>query len=119
MGTLWCLQLPRLLLLLHWGPAALSLCCLLTAVLTCHRRLVSCQAEPEAVGGYTPADYITFSEDPSRQCHHNAEVLVDAPLDLCYSLWHDWTKLLDFLDLVGQVGGVIQGSSCAVCAGGS
>jgi hypothetical protein len=65
---------------------------------------VRCQAEPEPVGGYTPADYISFSQDDNKQCHHNAEVLVDAPLDVCYSMWSDWTKLLDFLDLVGQVG---------------
>jgi hypothetical protein len=73
---------------------------------------VRCQAEPEPIGGYTPADYISFSKDDDKQCHHNAEVLVDAPFDVCYSMWSDWTKLLDFLDLVGQVGmGALLGSS--------
>jgi uncharacterized membrane protein len=46
---------------------------------------------------------VTFSDDPDQQCHHTAEVVVDAPADAAYSLWGDWTKLLDFLDLVGQV----------------
>lgn len=67
------------------------------------RRLPTCFAQPE-VGGYTPADYISFSKDDNKQCHHNAAVIVDAPLDVCYSLWSDWTKLLEFLDLVGQIG---------------
>lgn len=55
------------------------------------------------IGGYTPASYISFSEDPQRVCHHHAEVVVDAPIDACYSLWADWPKLIDFLDLIGQV----------------
>lgn len=63
-----------------------------------------CRAEPEPVSGYTPADFISFSSDDNKQCHHNAETVVDAPLDLAYSLWSDWTKQLEFLDLVGQVG---------------
>lgn len=61
--------------------------------------------EPEPVSGFTPADYISFSTDEHKQCHHNAEVWVDAPIDVCYAKWSEWNRLLDFLDLVGQVRG--------------
>ncbi len=62
-----------------------------------------CRAEPEPVSGYTPADFITYSEDKQQQCHHNADIMVDAPLEQCYAAWSDWTKLLDTFDLIGQV----------------
>lgn len=77
------------------------------------RPSVSCRAEPEPdssytepepVSGFTPADYISFSTDENKQCHHNAEVWVDAPIDVCYAKWSEWNKLLDFLDLIGQIG---------------
>lgn len=45
---------------------------------------------------------MTWSDDPTRLCHHHAEVLVDAPLDVCYGLWADWKKIIDFMDLVQQ-----------------
>jgi hypothetical protein len=70
-----------------------------------YARHVRCQAEMEAsdIGGYTPADYITFCDEPDLQCHHKAEVLVDAPADVCFALWSDWSRLVDFMDLIGQV----------------
>jgi uncharacterized membrane protein len=55
------------------------------------------------IGGYTPASYISFSQDPSKQCHHRAEVVVDAPIDACFAMWSDWTQLVEFMDLIGQV----------------
>lgn len=67
------------------------------------RSLQPCSAVDRDIGGYTPSDYITWSEDPKQQCHHHAEVVVDAPVDTCFSLWMDWSKIIDFLDLVGQV----------------
>lgn len=76
-----------------------------TCAVWCCRPSVRCSAESEAASGYTPADYISYSTDENKQCHHNAEVWVDAPFDVCYSRWHDWTKLLNYLDLVGQVRG--------------
>lgn len=45
---------------------------------------------------------MTWSDDPTRQCHHHVEVLVDAPLDVCFGIWLDWKKLINFLDLVQQ-----------------
>jgi uncharacterized membrane protein len=30
-------------------------------------------------------------------------VVVDAPIDACFAMWSDWTKLVDFMDLIGQV----------------
>lgn len=68
--------------------------------------------EPEPVSGFTPADYISFSTDEHKQCHHNAEVWVDAPIDVCYAKWIEWNKLLDFLDLIGQVRGGGRPRAC-------
>ena len=31
------------------------------------------------ISGYTPSDYITYSDDPGHACAHDAEVVVDAP----------------------------------------
>jgi len=58
-----------------------------------------------AISGYTPADYITFSEQPEHACVHVVEAVVNAPADVCFALWDDWQRLVDFLDLVGQVRG--------------
>ncbi|WIA20940.1 hypothetical protein OEZ85_005281 [Tetradesmus obliquus] len=69
-----------------------------------HRSLPTCQAGEQDIGGYTPASYISFSEDPSKQCHHRAEVVVDAPIEACFAMWSDWSKLVDFMDLIGQIG---------------
>ena len=33
---------------------------------------------------------------------------VQAPVNVCYQLWNDWTRLVDFLDLVAQVGDCLQ-----------
>ena len=55
------------------------------------------------ISGYTPADYITYSEDPEQACVHAAEVVVDAPLDVAFAWWDDWQRLVDFMDLIGQV----------------
>lgn len=97
------------------APAGRLLTLFCALITRCCRPSVSCGAEPEPVSGYTPADYISFSNDENKQCHHNAEVWVDAPLDTCYSLWSDWTKLLDFLDLIGQVGaGFVRASGKGV-----
>jgi hypothetical protein len=46
---------------------------------------------------------VTFSDAPDKQCHHSAEVVADAPVAACYALWSEWSTLLEFLDLVGQV----------------
>lgn len=73
------------------------------AVVGACRVLQPCRAVDRDIGGYTPSDYITWSDDPKQQCHHQAEVVVDAPVGACFSLWMDWTKIIDFLDLIGQV----------------
>lgn len=103
----WTVGWPAVQQVVTWDVSALHCCC---------RPLVSCSAEPEPVSGYTPADYISFSTDENKQCHHNAEVWVEAPLETCYSLWSSWTKLLDFLDLVGQVRTQLGAAQLLLCA---
>jgi hypothetical protein len=66
------------------------------------RPLNATDGDSGVIGGFTPADYMTWSDDPTRQCHHHVEVLVDAPLDVCFGIWLDWKKLINFLDLVQQ-----------------
>jgi hypothetical protein len=56
------------------------------------------------IGGYTPADYITYSADPRHALAHAVEVAADAPLAACVGLWAEWGGLVEFLDLVGKVG---------------
>jgi hypothetical protein len=55
------------------------------------------------IDGYTPSDYITFSEVKEDRCHHLVGIDVDAPSALCFSIWNDWNRLVEFLDLVNQV----------------
>lgn len=38
-------------------------------------------------------------------CHHMAAITVQAPPEVCFSIWDDWNRLVDFLDLVSQVRG--------------
>ncbi|GAX84328.1 hypothetical protein CEUSTIGMA_g11750.t1 [Chlamydomonas eustigma] len=56
------------------------------------------------IDGYTPSDYITFSKEKEDRCHHMSGIDVDAPAALCFSIWNDWNRLVDFLDLVNQIG---------------
>ncbi|KAF8062649.1 hypothetical protein HT031_003978 [Scenedesmus sp. PABB004] len=68
-------------------------------------RAAAASPPPERdIGGYTPAEYISWSDDPTRQCHHAAEVVVDAPIGAAFALWADWARLIEFMDLVGQIG---------------
>ncbi|KAF6262072.1 hypothetical protein COO60DRAFT_689041 [Scenedesmus sp. NREL 46B-D3] len=85
-------------------PAAIAVAGPSHSLIKRHRSLLTCRAEERDIGGYTPASYISFSDDPSKQCHHRAEVVVDAPIDVCFAMWSDWTKLVDFMDLIGQIG---------------
>jgi hypothetical protein len=55
------------------------------------------------IGGYTPSDYITFSDEPEHACVHTAEALVAAPPEACFALWDDWQRLVEFIDVIGQV----------------
>lgn len=55
------------------------------------------------VSGYTPADFVTYSSKPSDTCHHMSAVKVQAPASVCFSIWNNWNRLVDFLDLVCQV----------------
>jgi hypothetical protein len=58
----------------------------------------------EEIGGYTPADYITYSDDPRHALAHAVEVQADAPLGVCVELWSEWAGLVEFCDLIGKVG---------------
>lgn len=63
------------------------------------------QEDPsQDISGYTPANYITYSEDPRHVAPHSVSILVNAPPRICYELWHDWNRLVEFLDLVAQIG---------------
>lgn len=57
------------------------------------------------ISGYTPAEYITYSDDPQHTCCHVIEAVVNAPPEVCFEWWSDWQRLVDFLDLIGQVRG--------------
>lgn len=56
----------------------------------------------EGIQGYTPANYISYSEDPQHSCHIAVVVEVDAPVSVCYDLWNDYSRLVEWLDLVAQ-----------------
>jgi uncharacterized membrane protein len=56
------------------------------------------------VGGYTPSDYITYSEDKEMWCTHEAGITIDAPIETVFGYWNDWSKLLEYFDLIGEVG---------------
>lgn len=58
----------------------------------------------DEIGGYTPADYITYSADPRHALRHAVEVQCEAPLGVCVELWSEWSGLVEFLDLIGKVG---------------
>ncbi len=80
--------------------------------LECRRGKWRCAASSEPqedpsqdISGYTPANYITYSEDPRHVAPHSVSILVNAPPRICYELWSDWNRLVEFLDLVAQVGG--------------
>lgn len=91
---------------LAWWLGSLRHCCNPIRLRSCmHRRtrLASSEADDQGVSGYTPSDYITFSEDPAHLCSHSADIVVDAPVDTCMHLWSEWHRLVDFLDLIGQV----------------
>jgi aminopeptidase-like protein len=62
--------------------------------------------------GYTPASYITYSDDERHFCAHDAAVVVDAPVSLCFGLWDDWHRLVDYMDLIAQVGGSGTAHAC-------
>ncbi|GFR40384.1 hypothetical protein Agub_g934 [Astrephomene gubernaculifera] len=71
------------------------------------RLAVSSGAVPEPeeeISGYTPANYINFTEDPEGIAEHVVSTVVDAPVSVCYNLWNDWNRLVEFLDLVAQIG---------------
>ncbi len=58
-----------------------------------------------STSGYTPASYITYSEEEKHFCAHEAKVVVDAPASVCFGLWDDWHRIVDYIDLVAQVRG--------------
>eukprot|EP00798_Chlamydomonas_sp_ICE-L_P022812 gene22812-29983_t len=82
---------------------------------SCQARKASAEASPaspppvqqrqrQRIDGYTPADYVQYSGEPHDRAHHQTGVRVNAPASVCYGIWHDWNRLVDFLDLVGQIG---------------
>ncbi|GLI70767.1 hypothetical protein VaNZ11_015800, partial [Volvox africanus] len=56
------------------------------------------------ISGYTPANYISFSENEKDVATHNFVIEVDAPANICFGIWNDWNRLVEFLDLVAQIG---------------
>lgn len=52
---------------------------------------------------YTPHDWYAFSKDPEDACRHVAEITANASITKCYNFWSDWSNLVDFLDLIGEV----------------
>ena len=67
-------------------------------------------APRQRIEGYTPSDFVSFSDEPGQLCHHMAAVTVNGVTpDICFSIWDDWNRLVDFLDLVCQVGLIMGG----------
>jgi hypothetical protein len=58
--------------------------------------------ERAAIAGYTPANYIFFSEVPEHSCSHNVSVSVSSSPTACYDLFQDWSRLVEFFDMVAQ-----------------
>ncbi len=87
-------------------PVALARADQALFVLACRcRPSVLCHAEKqEPIRGFTPANYISYSDSSEHTCHHMIGITVEAPVSVCFDLWDDWCRLLDFLDLVSQVG---------------
>lgn len=67
------------------------------------RPSIACASGEEVISGYTPANYISFSEQPGDVAGHGFSVVVDAPSSVCFGIWNDWNRLVEFLDLVAQV----------------
>lgn len=66
--------------------------------------MTSCAAvEREEIQGYTPAQFISWTDEEEYRCHHMVAVEVDAPASVCYALWDDWSRMVDYLDLITQV----------------
>lgn len=57
-----------------------------------------------SIGGITPAEFISFSTSPRDKVTVSDNILVDAPVDVCFKLWDDWNRLVDFMDVVAQIG---------------
>lgn len=62
------------------------------------------QDDREVIQGYTPANYISYAPGLEHRCHHMVAIDVEAPASVCYDLWSNWARLVDFLDLISQVG---------------
>jgi hypothetical protein len=60
--------------------------------------------QQQKISGYTPANFISYSEQAEDRCHLLLATKVDAPASVCFEIWNDWNRLVDFLDLVSQVG---------------
>lgn len=57
----------------------------------------------EVIQGYTPANYISYSPLEQHVCRHLIGVSVQAPASVCFDLWNDWARVVDFMDLISQV----------------
>jgi hypothetical protein len=62
------------------------------------------QDDREVIQGYTPANYVSYAPGLENRCHHMVAIDVEAPAAVCYDLWSNWARLVDFLDLISQVG---------------
>lgn len=69
----------------------------------------SSKSGQEVIQGYTPANYISYSDRTDHACRHLVGVSVQAPVAVCFDLWNDWARLVDFLDLISQVWAAVGG----------
>lgn len=87
-----------------------SICCRrissrhLTLPFSLRRRVRCASGNRTEIQGYTPASYITYSSRPQDACSLSVDVTVDAPASVCYDIFNDWHRLVDFFDLVHQIG---------------
>eukprot|EP00955_Chlamydomonas_euryale_P057225 356698-Chlamydomonas_euryale.AAC.5 len=84
-----------------------------------HRRRLGAAAHSggteQDISGYTPANFVSFSDAESHTCRYHLAVDVEAPSDVCFDIWNDWNRIVDYMDLVSQVGSCIAWLGAARC----
>eukprot|EP00210_Caulerpa_lentillifera_P001033 g996.t1 len=53
--------------------------------------------------GFAPFTLMSYSRNPAEFCRHNVAIHVDSDPLHCFQIWNDWDKLLDFINLIGEL----------------
>lgn len=57
----------------------------------------------ELYSGFAPFTLMSYSSNPAEFCQLDVEILVESDPAHCFEIWNEWSNLLDFLDLIGEV----------------